>query len=80
MMNRLLRRWESMPARVQVVLALVVSFVFMLLLHLGPFNQPLGRALGYAAFWGVLMAAGIVVATRGEQARRRDGEGREDRR
>jgi hypothetical protein len=71
MMERLLRRWEGLSTPVQTIVAVVASVTFMFLLHLGPFRQPLGRALGYAAFWGVLMAGGIMVATRAEQAKRR---------
>lgn len=71
MTDRLLRRWEGLSTPVQVVVAFVVSVLFMFLLHVGPFRQPLGRALGYAAFWGVLIAGGIMVATRAEQAKRR---------
>lgn len=71
MMDRLLRRWEGLSTPVQVVAAFVASVIFMFLLHIGPFRQPLGRAIGYAVFWGVLMAGGIMVATRAEQAKRR---------
>lgn len=71
MMERLLRRWEGFSTPVQAAVALVGGVIFMFLLHIGPFRQPLGRAIGYSAFWGVLMAGGIMVATRAEQAKRR---------
>lgn len=78
MADRLLRRWETLHVGVQTAVAVVVSVTFMFLLHLGPFNQPLGRALSYAGFWGLLMAGGIMVATRAEAAKRRSGERRDD--
>ncbi len=78
MKARLLQRWEALSSPVQLVTALIVGFVFMFLIHIGPFRQPLGRALGYGVFWGVLMGGGIVVATRTEQAKRRQAERRKD--
>ena len=70
----LLRRWEALSARVQVAVAFPVMFVAMLLVHLGPFNQPMGRAIGYAVFWGVILTALLVVASRAERARRLENE------
>jgi hypothetical protein len=76
----LVRRWEALSARTQAAIAFPVAFVVMLLLHLGPFNQPTARALGYAVFWGAILTAAIVVASRAERARRLDRErGRPDR-
>jgi hypothetical protein len=48
----------------------------MLLIHLGPFNQPTARAIGYAVFWGAILTALLVVASRAERARRLDEERR----
>ena len=50
----LVRRWEALSARVQGALGFPVAFVLMLLIHLGPFNQPMGRAIAYAVFWGAI--------------------------
>lgn len=77
-MQRFLRRWEALPVAAQTVAALVAGCIFMLLLHLGPLQQPVGRAVGYSIFWGVLMGGGIMIATRAEAARRRKGDGDPD--
>jgi len=72
--HRLLRRWEALSARTQAVVAFPIAFVLMLLLHLGPFNQPVGRAIGYAVFWGAIATAALVAASRAERARRLERE------
>jgi hypothetical protein len=46
----------------------------MLLIHLGPFNQPMGRAIAYAVFWGAILTGLLVVASRAERARRLEKE------
>lgn len=66
----LLRRWEALSARAQAAIAFPVAAVLMLLIHLGPFNQPTGRAIGYAVFWGAVLTALLVVASRAERAKR----------
>ena len=76
MAARLVRRWEALSARLQALVAFPAAFVVMLLLHLGPFNQPLWRAIGYAVFWGGLLTAALVVASRAERARRLEQERR----
>ncbi len=70
----LVRRWEALSARTQAVIALPIAFVVMLLIHLGPFNQPMGRAIGYGVFWGVILTGLLVVASRAERARRMERE------
>ncbi len=79
-LGSLVRRWESLSARTQAAAAFPVAAVVMLLLHLGPFAQPVGRAIGYAIFWGAVLTGAIVVASRAERARRmeRDDRGRDD--
>jgi hypothetical protein len=51
----------------------------MFLLHIGPFNQPVGRAIGYALFWGAVLTALIVIASRAERAKRLERERNEGR-
>lgn len=70
------RRWEALSARAQAAIAFPLAFVAMLLIHLGPFNQPTARAIGYAVFWGAILTALLVVASRAERARRLDEERR----
>jgi hypothetical protein len=50
----------------------------MLLIHLGPFNQPMGRAIAYAVFWGAILTGLLVVASRAERVRRLEKERNED--
>ena len=68
---RLLLAWEVLPARTQAALAFPVFFLLAFLVHLGPFAQPLGRALGYGLFYGLLLTGATVAATRNEAERRR---------
>ncbi len=65
-----LRRWEGLRAGTQAAIALPVAAVVMFLLHVGPLNQPLGRAIGYALFWGAVVTIAIVSASRTEKVRR----------
>ena len=69
-----MRRWEALSAWAQAGIAFPVAFVLMLVIHLGPFNQPMARAIGYAMFWGAILTALLVVASRAERARRLDNE------
>ncbi len=70
----LVRRWEALSARAQAAIGFPVAFALMLLIHLGPFNQPTARAVGYAVFWGAILTALLVVASRAERARRLEDE------
>jgi len=66
----LVRRWEALSARGQAAIAFPIAAVLMFLIHLGPLNQPTGRAIGYAVFWGAVLTALLVVASRAERAKR----------
>jgi hypothetical protein len=68
--GRLLRRWEDLPVGVQVGIVAPVSLVVLFVIHVTLLNQPVGRAVGYAFFWGALATGAIVGATRTERARR----------
>ena len=69
-----MRRWEALPARTQAAIAFPVAALLMFLIHIGPFNQPLGRAIGYAVFWGGVLTALLVVASRAERHKRLENE------
>ncbi len=75
----LVHRWEALSAWAQAGIGFPVAFVLMLLIHLGPFNQPTVRAIGYAVFWGAILTALLVVASRAERARRLENERRDGR-
>ena len=74
----LIMQWEDLHIGVQAAVAFVVSFVLLVIAHIALLNQPLGRALWYGLFWGVLATVIIVLGTRAERARRlgKDGDGR----
>jgi hypothetical protein len=42
----------------------------MLLINLGPFNQPLGRSILYAIFEGGVLSGLLAVATAAERGKR----------
>jgi hypothetical protein len=66
-----LRRWEDLHPGVQVAIVGPISVLLLWLIHVELLNQPVGRGLAYGIFWGVLVTAAIVGATRSEKARRR---------
>ena len=63
-------RWEELHIGVQAGVAFVVSFIVLVFAHIALLNQPLGRALWYGLFWGVIATVLIVMATRAERAKR----------
>jgi hypothetical protein len=66
----LVRRWEGLHIMTQVAIVLPIAMVAMWALHITLLNQPQGRAIAYGVFWGVLLTAAIVGASRSEKARR----------
>jgi len=64
--------WESRPAGTQIAIVLPVAVVAMFAFHRGLFpHLPLPLDVTYAVFWGAVLTALVVVATRSEAARRR---------
>lgn len=55
---------------VQVAVAFIVSVAGLWIAHIALLNQPVGRGLMYAIFWGLIATGVIVSATRTERARR----------
>jgi hypothetical protein len=74
------RRWENLSPGRQALVIFPVAVVLMFLLHVGPLNQPTGRAVTYALFWGAVITVALVVASRSERARRLERERRDIRR
>jgi hypothetical protein len=66
----LLERWEGMEGGKQAMYAFPVLAVVLALLHIGPLNQPLGRAIGYGLFWALPATAAVVSATAHERRKR----------
>jgi len=66
----LLRRWEDLHVAVQIAVVAPLAVALLWAAHVFLLNQPLGRGLGYALFWSVLVVGAVVGATRSERARR----------
>jgi hypothetical protein len=72
--------WEALSPGPQIAIAFPILFVVIFLLHLGPLNQPLSRAIVYGLFWGVAATGAVVAASRNEARKRvrRDSPPRDD--
>jgi hypothetical protein len=68
--TRLVRRWEDLHVVAQVAVVLPLAVVLLTILHLTALNQPFGRGVAYGVFWGALLTAVLVGASRSERARR----------
>jgi hypothetical protein len=67
----LLRRWESLPTRVQGGLSFLVFAILLLLINLAVFNQPVWRSILYGVIEGAPLTALLLVATANERRKRR---------
>jgi hypothetical protein len=63
--------WEGLDTWKQLVISFPVLTVFMLLVNLGPFSQPLWRSILYGIFEGAVLSGLLAVATRAERGKRR---------
>ena len=68
---KLVLAWEALPGQVQIAIAYPVLTFLLFLLHIGPFQQPVVRAIFYGMFWAVPATALLVIGTRNEAAKRR---------
>jgi hypothetical protein len=62
--------WEALNPGVQIAIAFPTLFVVIFLLHLGPLDQPLSRAIVYGVFWGTVATGALVAASRNEARKR----------
>lgn len=69
----LLRRWEELNPGVQIALVAPLAILLLWGVHVGLLNQPALRGFGYGVFWGLLLTAAVVGASRAERARRPGG-------
>lgn len=65
-----LRVWEDLHIVAQVAIVLPLAVVLLWAGHVALLNQPAGRGLAYGVFWGALLTAAVVGASRSEKARR----------
>jgi hypothetical protein len=63
-------RWESLRPRTQAAIAFPVLGILAFLLNVGPFAQPLVRAIIYGVIEGGVFTAMLVYASKVEKARR----------
>ncbi|MFN2466196.1 MAG: hypothetical protein ABR598_08040 [Candidatus Dormibacteria bacterium] len=68
-------RWEALAPRAQASIAFPILVVLTFLLNVGPFAQPLVRAIVYGVIEGAAFTALLVYASKVEKARR-DGQER----
>ena len=65
-----LRRWEDLHVVAQVAIVAPVAILLLWYGHVVFLNQPVGRGFAYGVFWGLLVTAAVVGASRSEKARR----------
>jgi hypothetical protein len=63
--------WEGLDTWKQLAISFPLLTVFMLLVNLGPFSQPLWRSILYGIFEGAVLSGLLAVATRAERGKRR---------
>jgi len=63
--------WESLETWKQLAISFPALTVFMLLLNLGPFGQPLWRSILYGIFEGGVLSGLLAVATAAERGKRK---------
>ena len=71
---KLLLAWERLPVPAQIGIAFPLLVVALFLLHLGPLNQPVVRALFYGVFWSCLATPVVVLASQNEARKRQHGD------
>ena len=62
--------WEALETWRQLALSFPVFAVLMLVINIGPFNQPLLRSIFYGVFEGAVFSGLLAVATATERGRR----------
>jgi hypothetical protein len=65
-----LRWWEDRHILVQIAFVAPFATLLLWVVHIVLMNQPLWRGFSYGIFWGALVTAAIVGASRSEKARR----------
>jgi len=68
---RLILWWESLETWRQLLISFPILSVVMLVINIGPFNQPLLRSIFYGLFEGGVLSGLLAVATATERGKRR---------
>jgi hypothetical protein len=66
-------RWESLETWKQAAIGFPFFAVFLFLMNLGPFAQPLARSIVYGIIEGAVLTGLLLVATQNERSRRQGG-------
>jgi hypothetical protein len=66
----ILNWWEGIATWMQLAISFPFFAVLMLLINIGPFNQPLVRSILYGLFEGGVLSGLLAVATATERGRR----------
>ena len=67
-------RWEGLATWKQAAIGFVFFAIFLFLLNLGPFAQPLARSIVYGIIEGAVFTGLLLVATQNERSRREGGD------
>jgi hypothetical protein len=62
--------WERLETWMQLAISFPMLALLMLLINIGPFNQPLLRSIFYGLFEGGVLSGLLAVATATEKGRR----------
>jgi hypothetical protein len=62
--------WEKLETWKQLAISWPVLAMFMLVVNVGPFNQPLWRSILYGIFEGGILSGLLLVATAAERGKR----------
>jgi hypothetical protein len=62
--------WEKLETWKQLAISWPVLTMFMLVVNVGPFNQPLWRSILYGIFEGGILSGLLLVATAAERGKR----------
>ena len=67
-------RWEGLETWKQAAISFPFFLVFLFLMNLGPFAQPLARSIVYGIIEGGVFTGLLLVATATERSRRQNGD------
>jgi hypothetical protein len=62
--------WEKLETWKQIAISFPALAIFMLLVNVGPFNQPVWRSILYGIFEGGVLSGLLAVATAAERGKR----------
>ena len=67
-------RWEALETWQHVAIGFPILGMFLFLMNVGPFAQPLLRSIFYGIFEGALFTGLLLAATAAERSKRNGGD------